>query len=242
MASLTNFGRTVVRSLREEGVASAASFLAGAVNWHVRQALERVFDRRFGTDTIDTVDTEVLDPQRQWTDAHLYDPTPLSVFKKMVRSLPETPSNLTFIDMGCGKGLVLLAAAQLGFQRVIGIEISDQLCEMSRRNVQKFSRANPQMSPIEIVCSDATQFRIPEDKLVLYLFNPFGESLIRQVARNIETRLDGSRTRMYVLYYNPRFAQALEEVRTARIRAASRRIRALAARTTCGFVLYEMGD
>ena len=190
----------------------------------------------------DLVDIEELDPGKKWNAAHIYEPTPLSIFNKMLRSVPDKPANLTFVDIGSGKGLVLLAAAQQGFRRIVGVEISKELCQIAKNNVKKFTEASSQVSPIEVICSDAANFTIPPERVLLYLHNPFGEPVIRQVASNIQQRLRGAGTKLYVLYYNPRFPKPLEEIPTALIRVASQRVWALAARNRCGFVLYEMGN
>src|SRR3712207_1940229 len=41
-----------------------------------------------------------------------------------------------FVDLGSGKGRVVLAAARFPFKRVIGVEIAESLNEVARANVE----------------------------------------------------------------------------------------------------------
>ena len=39
------------------------------------------------------------------------------------------------MDLGCGKGRVLMLAVEYGFARVTGVDYSASLCEIARRNL-----------------------------------------------------------------------------------------------------------
>ena len=43
-----------------------------------------------------------------------------------------------FLDLGAGKGRMLLAASRYPFRRVIGVELSDRLAAIARSNVAAF--------------------------------------------------------------------------------------------------------
>lgn len=50
----------------------------------------------------------------------------------------EQPREYIFIDIGCGKGRVLAIASKLGFRRVIGIEMSPELCRVAVENSENW--------------------------------------------------------------------------------------------------------
>lgn len=81
-----------------------------------------------------------------------------------------------FVDVGCGKGRPLLIASRYGFRRLIGVEYSERLCRVARKNLA---------DQAEIVCQDAADFRFPDGPLFVYFHNPFGESVLTSVLSNL---------------------------------------------------------
>ena len=71
------------------------------------------------------------------------------------RSHGEVDSDDVFIDLGSGKGrMVLAAAARYPFKRVIGVELAEQLHEVARANVAEWSPA------VALVRTRATLFDV----------------------------------------------------------------------------------
>jgi len=71
-----------------------------------------------------------------------YQPTKARPFQDLLRRL-DLPAGGTFVDVGSGKGRVLLLAARHPFKRVVGIEFSPSLCEQARRNIEIFRAQVP---------------------------------------------------------------------------------------------------
>jgi SAM-dependent methyltransferase len=96
-----------------------------------------------------------------------------------------------FLDLGSGKGRVVLAAARYGFGRVIGVELSGRLTAIARRNVAA-CRLRPRSGTIELVTADVLAYRIPDDVSVVYMFNPFTgnifDTAIGQLVASVERR------------------------------------------------------
>src|SRR5215472_1458160 len=57
-----------------------------------------------------------------------------AVFRRAFSCLHDDWSSYTFVDLGCGKGRVLLMARELGFGRIIGVEFAPALAKVARRN------------------------------------------------------------------------------------------------------------
>jgi tRNA G46 methylase TrmB len=73
-----------------------------------------------------------------------YIPTTPRTGRHILRNLPVTDvSNYTFIDIGSGKGRMLLLAAELPFRRVIGIEFASDLHAVAQQNVKNLSKPEP---------------------------------------------------------------------------------------------------
>ena len=97
------------------------------------------------------------------------------------------PSTTCFVDLGCGKGRVVLLAAQRPFRRVLGVEISAVLAEIARSNVDRFRPAEALLAPVDILEADVTTVDLPEDDLLLHLYHPFETSITERVLQRLET-------------------------------------------------------
>ena len=107
-----------------------------------------------------------------------------SVFKGLMRrwqqSKPCAPvEEFTFVDVGAGMGRAMLLASELPFKRIEGIELNPVLAGIARRNAAKWRAAGRERSRIRVRCMDAVEFRFPKGPCVVFLFNPFGASVMR---------------------------------------------------------------
>lgn len=59
------------------------------------------------------------------------------IFKKNIKKLREIIpfKNTYFIDLGCGKGRMLLSSSELEFEKIIGIEKDNKLFEECKKNI-----------------------------------------------------------------------------------------------------------
>jgi SAM-dependent methyltransferase len=165
---------------------------------------DRSFDRRYGTETGGSVGTSNLgiadDAVRE--QAILYLPSPERVTRWMLDTLGIDHRDYSFVDLGCGKGRVLLVASTYPFQRVIGVEISEELSRIARDNVTRFP-ADARKADIEVQTIDAATVRFPTTNLVIHMYHPFGPELTRAVLRRLEESVrEVPRTVMvaYLLY------------------------------------------
>ena len=107
-------------------------------------ATDLSFDERFGTDTAGSIEPAQLgiDDVERRKQAILYLPSPAKVTNWMLDNVGIDPRTFTFVDIGCGKGRVLLIASERPFQRLLGVEISAELCAIARRNVELYQPAS----------------------------------------------------------------------------------------------------
>jgi hypothetical protein len=84
------------------------------------------------------------------------------------------------------------------FKKVVGIEISDDLCQVARTNA---SRLRGRLAPIDVVCANAVDADV-SDGHVYFLYNPFGHSTLTRVLDNIERSLEVAPRRIILVYYN----------------------------------------
>ena len=132
-----------------------------------------------------------------------YQPTDPALFHEMMAKLDIDFSQFVFLDIGSGKGRVLLMAADYPFLKIIGIELLPELHGIAEENVRKYKSASQQCFRIETICDDAADFVFPPDPLILYLFNPLAEPALAALLANLGHSLEENPRRVYLLYHNP---------------------------------------
>ena len=135
------------------------------------------------------------------SDGHTYVPTTPRLVRAWMDQLPETLVPLaTFVDMGSGRGRVLLMAAERPFRRVVGVEFAAELHESAQDNIRRFPAARLGCSDVASVLGDAAAFCFPEEPLVLYFDNPFSERIMAIVLQNLRASYEQSPRPVIVVY------------------------------------------
>lgn len=119
--------------------------------------------------------------------------------------------DFTFIDLGSGKGRVLLMAADYPLKRIIGVEFMPKLHRTAQKNISGFASGRQRCRQIETLCMDARDFQFPDGPLVVYLFNPFSEATFAQVLENLRRSVERSPRPVYVAYRFTEFEQLLTQ-------------------------------
>ena len=108
--------------------------------------------------------------------------------------------DFTFIDLGSGKGRVLLMASEYPFKRIIGVEFMPESHRAAEENIARYASERQQCRQIQSICMDTRDFEFPEGPLVVYLFNPFSESTFAQVLENLRQSIEQASRSVYVAY------------------------------------------
>lgn len=126
--------------------------------------------------------------------------------QQIARIIRPVPNQLTLYDLGCGKGRALCVMARLPFKKVVGVDLSEELCEAARQNA---ARMSGRVAPVEIVCADATAADASNGH-VYFLFNPFGAPTLQAVLENIEQSLGKAPRSVTFVYYHAVHESVLE--------------------------------
>ena len=102
------------------------------------------------------------------------------------------PSEHVFLDYGAGMGRVMVLAATYPFRRVLGVEVSAELSEIARANLEK-CRSRLRCKDVEIITADATLYSPPSDVSVIYFYNPFAGEVLEAVFKNVQRLAANSR-------------------------------------------------
>jgi hypothetical protein len=121
------------------------------------------------------------------------------------RVLPprRVSSEDVFIDFGSGMGrIVYQAASGYPFRRVIGVELSERMHAIAVENIER-TRHRLRCADVELVCSDALEYEIPEDVSVVYLGNPFSGPVFATVLERLLATVERNPRRLRIVYFNP---------------------------------------
>ena len=143
-----------------------------------------------------------MSPSRFWGAMELWKALPLLA----------PADRYTFVDLGCGKGRAVLMASQMPFREVVGVELHPELVRVAEANVGIWEAAGKSVSPVRIVCGDATETGLPDGPCLLYLFNPFAGPVMERLLRQIAERFADRGGLLDVVYFNPESAEAFEEL------------------------------
>jgi SAM-dependent methyltransferase len=98
------------------------------------------FDWKYGTDTAaeeSLIESGVSSRQARQGN-NVYRAFWGSDFIESVERSVADPGQHTFVDIGSGKGKLLLLVARFGFRKVIGIEYARELWRISQVNLMRF--------------------------------------------------------------------------------------------------------
>ena len=149
-----------------------------------------------------------------WLFEQIVQALALSIRQSAVSHKISTQAGLqdfTFIDLGCGKGRVLLMASDYPFQKIVGVEFMPDLVGAAQKNIAGYSSDRQQCRQIETACLDARDFQFPAKPLVVYLFNPFSESTFAQVLENLRRSVEHAPRPAYVAYRFTEFENLLAQ-------------------------------
>jgi SAM-dependent methyltransferase len=196
-----------------------------------RAAAALLFERRHRLDTTDWVELsdDLAHPERGD-----YKPTGWLTLKKILPPEEVTPDDV-FLDLGSGKGRAVFLAAQYPFRRVIGVELSPELHAVAVQNLRRFG------SRVELVNADATEYELPADVTVLFLFNPFNGSVFAAALANVLRSLDEHPRTLRLVYVNPvEEEQVVATGRARLVRAVTGEGTPDDAPTSARICLYEL--
>jgi hypothetical protein len=194
MSLLTRFQN----ALRRQGPKQAAVKFLGVI-------ADYSFERRYGTDTISTARLDALTIQTESREhGTSYEGIRILPARRLMKYLRERlPGGGAFVDLGCGKGKALMAAAQAGITPVRGVEFAHELCVIARRNWDSFhARAGLPAEACSVIEGDVTTYAYAPDETMYFINNPFDELILAKVMERISASTRAHPRRVLVIICN----------------------------------------
>ena len=137
------------------------------------------------------------------SDHHVYEPLCYACIDRALSSLTIRPGQDAFLDYGSGQGRIVTVAATYPFDRVIGIDMVPELNDIAEANIRR-AQSKLKCKNVELHTDDATQYTVPPDVTVIFLFNPFRGDVLRAVQQQMHRSVQQTPRKLTIIYINPR--------------------------------------
>lgn len=212
IVSAKSYAEKFAQHIRDNGLPSAAILVGKNLvwpycRWLIRRRIQahEQFDLKYGLDTQTPMlvrDLETWAPAAQ--HAVHYEAAAIPLVRRILRHLRTDLQRFTFIDLGSGKGRVLLIAAQYRFESVIGVEFSKTLHDIAEANIARFVEQVATETCPKSINIDAAEFDFSQftDKVV-FCNNPFTETLAVRIVDNLQFSIRKTGSQVILIHLSP---------------------------------------
>ena len=137
-----------------------------------------------------------------------YEAVSYYLLEKLLTAFRNFSDHNSIVDLGCGKGRVMVVAAHFGFTYITGIDFAKELCKKAEANMEKVQREFPGLK-WKIICNDVLNYNISSSDCVFFMFNPFTKDILEKFLQKTEESLITSPRDIYFLYASPLHLEVL---------------------------------
>jgi SAM-dependent methyltransferase len=178
----------------------------------------RLYDWRHRVQTCGDVSVDSLGDVGENVDsAAPYMPSHPKFLDSIIRNLRIDYRRYNFVDLGSGKGRVLLVASEFPFARVQGVEFSRSLHEIAVENVRRYSSRTQRCKNVEPIHGDAMEYEFPQAPTIIFMFNPFKPAVLVPVLRRLEASIRELPRDIVLLYTAPYHGDLVESETSLRL-------------------------
>lgn len=174
------------------------------LRWRWEGLKNKVFDWRHGTSTHQecSLNTQGVTDVQALQGNNVYRPFWRKEFFDAIKTLDVDLTNYAFVDIGSGKGKLLLLASNFPFSDIVGVEYAPSLHAIALKNVRRLKSAKH--SAITCVNADAMTWELPTSPTVYFLYNPFDLETTRAFFERLDEHVARTRLPTFMIYGNLR--------------------------------------
>jgi SAM-dependent methyltransferase len=187
-----------------------------ALNWNLRLAFFSIYheikgEKKYNINTTRLNDLQKLSVKgsnRQY--AEIYQGASYYLLENIFSELQKLKAPDGFIDIGSGKGRVLVVAAHYGFKKISGIDFARDLCREAEKNCCEITKKFPS-AVWKVIHANAANFKFENDTNIFFFFNPFKQQVMRQVIINILHSQNKYPRKIFIVYINPQHKHLFDD-------------------------------
>lgn len=187
-----------------------------AINWNIWMAFFMVYDNirgslKYGTNTFVPVELEeVTITNGDRKKASRYEAVSFYMLENLLQAFQKVSRLTSIVDLGSGKGRVLMVAPHFGFTDITGIDFAKELCEQAISNMREKEKQFPAIK-WRVINQNVEDYDIGKQDSVFFMFNPFTEIVLKRFLEKLDDSCHRFPRSTYFLYASPQYRQLLQD-------------------------------
>jgi SAM-dependent methyltransferase len=185
-----------------------------ATNWNLWMAFFMVYDNirgslKYGSNTFVPVELKNLTiTNGERKKASRYEAVSFYMLEKLLSAFQKVSGLTSIVDLGSGKGRVLMVAPHFGFTDITGIDFAKELCLQANMNMREKEKEFPNIR-WRVINENVENYDIGGSDSVFFMFNPFTEVVLKGFLEKLDHSCHQFPRRIYFLYASPQHQQLL---------------------------------
>ena len=140
--------------------------------------------------------------------ASRYEPVSFYMLEQLLGAFRKISDQTSILDLGCGKGRMMIAAPHFGFTNITGIDFAKEICEQAIANMKKKEKQFPGIR-WKVINENVENYNIAPDDCVFFMFNPFNQSVLKSFLKKLDISCDQYARSTYFIYASPQHQKLL---------------------------------
>lgn len=185
-----------------------------AVNWNIWMAFFMLYDNirgsmKYGAGTFIPAELKNLTIiSGDIKKGSRYEAVSFYMLEKLFAAFEKISGKTSIVDLGCGKGRMMIVAPHFRFNNLIGIDFAKEVCEQARANMERIQAQFPDLH-WKILNENVEDYHISQDDSVFFMFNPFDESVLKNFLHKLNVSCNQYPRSTYFLYASPQYQKLL---------------------------------
>jgi len=185
-----------------------------AINWNIWMAFFMLYDNirghiKYGPGTFIPVELKNLTITKgDIAKASRYEAVSFYMLEKLFTVFKKISGKTSIVDLGCGKGRMMMVAPHFGFNDVAGIDFAKEVCEQARINMERKKKEFPDLR-WKILNQNVEDYNISPEDSVFFMFNPFNQSILESFLDKLNISCNQFPRAIYFLYASPQYQKLL---------------------------------
>ena len=137
-----------------------------------------------------------------------YEAVSFYMLEQLLGAFRKISAETSIVDLGCGKGRMMMVAPHFGFQNITGIDFAKEVCEQAIVNMKITEKKFPGIT-WNVINQNVEDYNIASTDSVFFMFNPFESSVLKNFLENLNASCDQFPRTTYFIYASPQHEQLL---------------------------------
>ena len=185
-----------------------------AINWNIWMAFFMLYDNirgsaKYGSGTfvpVELKDLTIIRGDRR--NGSRYEAVSYYMLEHLFNAFRKISDQTSIVDLGCGKGRMMMVAPYFGFSCITGIDFAKEVCEQARTNMEKKEKEFPKLE-WKVLNENIEDYDIQPNDSVFFMFNPFTEIVLKTFLQKLDISCDQFPRPTYFLYASPQYQNLL---------------------------------